>query len=133
MFKSKTLGLLKPVLLIFIFGLMPCFTLSAQSKSDLVKQIKTDFTKDSTGSLGLRAKHLAKNLNKEITSIGTIDFTGYDLKQLEDLFGKPNQITRDKDGNPDSIGYDVNRKKKFLFYIYIRDGKAYQTEYVDLY
>ncbi len=111
---------------------MPCFTLSAQSNSDSAKQITNDFTKDSTGALGLRSKLLAKNLNKEITSIGSINFTGYNLKQVEGLFGMPNKITLDKDGNPDSISYDVNCKKGFVFYIYFRNGGAYQTEYVDL-
>ena len=132
MCKSNSFDLLKCVLLIFILGLMPCFTLSAQSNSDSAKQITNDFTKDSTGALGLRSKLLAKNLNKEITSIGSINFTGYNLKQVEGLFGMPNKITLDKDGNPDSISYDVNCKKGFVFYIYFRNGGAYQTEYVDL-
>ena len=121
------------VTFIFLFAGLMCLNLSAQNKVDSLKQFTQNFSKDSTGALGLRAKCLAKNLNKEITTIGSINFTGYNLQQLIDLFGKPNQISNDKDGKTEFISYDVNRKKGFVFYIYFRNDVAYQTEYVNLY
>ncbi len=121
------------VLLIFLFAGLSNFDLSAQHKSDSLKQFTQNFSKDSTGAFGLRAKCLAKHVNKETTTIGSINFTGYNLQQLIGLFGKPNKISNDKDGKMESISYDVNRKKGLVFYIYFRNGVAYQTEYVDLY
>lgn len=120
-------------LFVFLFAGLISLDLSAQNKADSLKQFTQNFSKDSIGALGLRAKYLAKNLNKEITTIGSINFTGYNLKQLVNLFGKPNQIKTEKDGKTKFISYDVNRKKGFAFYIYFRNEVAFQTEYVDLY
>jgi len=121
------------ILFSFLFVGLVSIKLSAQTKADSLKQFTKNFIKDSTGALGLRAKCLAVHLNKETTTIGSIDFTGFNLQQLIALFGKPNKISNDKDGKTDFISYDVNRKKGFAFYIYFRNGEAFQTEYVDLY